>query len=167
MPKVIAAGGAVAAVAGYFLYSFASKKTSLQTPTLSRRGVNVEDLEKIVGRDTAQMLALDSTWLDLVDRLGEFEPFARDEYKDVATAAARIVAFNAALTLHKVKLTFGTPRKFRTKLHAVIEAVRCMRAQLEHTFPTCLEDFDEIAAEVQTTHNDYNTNMYFNSMYDK
>lgn len=160
MPRVFV-GGAVAAVAGLFLYSTTKKTTNLK-PSL-----NVEDLEKIVGRDTAQMLSLDSTWLDLVDRLGEFAPFAKDEYKEVVIAAARVVAFNAALSLNKIKLSFGTPRKFRTRLHAVIEAVRCMRAQLEHAFPTCLEDFDEVAAEVQTTHNDYNNNMYFNSLYDK
>jgi hypothetical protein len=161
MPRVFV-GGAVAAVAGLFLYSTTAKKTTNVKPSL-----NVEDLEKIVGRDTAQMLSLDPTWLDLVDRLGEFAPFAKDEYKEVVIAAARVVAFNAALSLNKIKLSFGTPRKFRTRLHAVIEAVRCMRAQLEHAFPTCLEDFDEVAAEVQTTHNDYNNNMYFNSLYDK
>jgi len=164
MPKVVL-GGAVAAVAG-FLYTLTLKpKTSVQQPKAS--SVNVDDLEKIVGRDTAQMIALDPTWLDLVDRLGEFALFAREEYKDVVIAAARIVAFNVSLSVKQIKLSFGTPRKFRAKLHAVIEAVRCMRAQLDISFPSCLEDFDEVAAEIQTTHNDYNNNMYFNSLYDK
>jgi hypothetical protein len=178
LPKIVV-GGVIAAAAGIFLYSNSSKSSSVDSTNLNttnkviykskqqKSTPNVEDLEKIVGQDTAQMLALDPIWLDLVDRLGEFSPFAKDEYKEVVIAAARIVAFNAALSLNKIKLTFGTPRKFRTKLHAVIEAVRCMRAQLDLTFPSCLEDFDEVAAEIQTTHNDYNNNMYFNSLYDK
>jgi len=164
MPKVVL-GGAVAAVAGLFYTMTLKTKTSAQTQKGS--SVNVDDLERIVGRDTAKMIALDPTWLDLIDRLGEFALFAREEYKDVVIAAARIVAFNVSLSLKQIKLSFGTPRKFRSKLHAVIEAVRCMRAQLDITFPSCLEDFDEVAAEIQTTHNDYNTNMYFNSLYDK
>jgi hypothetical protein len=162
MPKVVL-GGAVAAVAG-FLYTLTFKP---KTSDKQQNAVNVDDLEKIVGRDTAQMIALDPTWLDLIDRLGEFALFAREEYKDVVIAAARIVAFNVSLSLKQTKLSFGTPRKFRAKLHAVIEAVRCMRAQLDISFPSCLEDFDEVAAEIQTTHNDYNNNMYFNSLYDK
>lgn len=180
LPKLLV-GGVIAAAAGIFLYSNTSKSSlesrnstnSNTTNTViykskpNKTTPNVEDLEKIVGQDTAQMLALDPIWLDLIDRLGEFSPFAKDEYKEVVIAAARIVAFNAALSLNKIKLTFGTPRKFRTKLHAIIEAVRCMRAQLDLTFPSCLEDFDEVAAEIQTTHNDYNNNMYFNSLYDK
>lgn len=167
MPKILV-GGAIATAAGLLLYSN-SKKSSVNNDLKKSRlkTPNVEDLEKIVGTDTAQMLALDPIWLDLIDRLAEFSPFAKEEYKDVVIAAARIVAFNAALSLNKIKLTFGTPRKFRSKLHAVIEAVRCMRAQLDLSFPSCLEDFDEVAAEIQTTHNDYNNNMYFNSLYDK
>jgi hypothetical protein len=152
-------GGAVGA-AGLYLYSKTRSSNVKTTP-------NVDDLEKIVGKETAQMLSLDSTWLDLVDRLGEFALFAKEEYKEVVLAAAGVVAFNTAVSLSKIKLSFGTPRKMRAKLHAVIEAVRCMRAQLDLTFPSCLDDFDEVAAEVQTTHNDYNNNMYFNSLYDK
>ena len=161
MPKVVL-GGAVAAVAG-FLYTLTLKP---KTSDKQQNAVNVDDLEKIVGRDTAKMIALDPTWLDLIDRLGEFALFAREEYKDVVIAAARIVAFNVSLSLKQIKLSFGTPRKFRAQLHAVIEAVRCMRAQLDISFPSCLEDFDEVAAEIQTTHNDYTTNMYFTSLSD-
>jgi hypothetical protein len=153
--------GTVGAAGLAYLYL---KKSQTQTKTITP---NVEDLEKIVDKDTAHMLSLDPTWLDLIDRLGEFALFAKEEYKEVVYAAAGVVAFNTAVSLSKIKLSFGTPRKMRSKLHAVIEAVRCMRAQLDLKFPSCLEDFDEVAAEIQTTHNDYNSNMYFNSLYDK
>ena len=165
MQKLILGGAAAVLGAGVLLYRF-RRNGGTNTNTI-KGGVNVDDLETIVGKDAARVLALDTTWLELVDRLGEFALFAKSEYKDVVSAVAGVVAFQTSLSLKKIKHTFATPRKYRARLHAVIEAVRCMRAQIELESPSCLEDFDEIAADVQTTHNDYNSNMYFNSVYDK
>jgi hypothetical protein len=44
-------------------------------------------------------------------------------------------------------------------MHAIIEAVRNMRAAIEAKFPASMDDFDDVAADIQRTHDDYCANM--------
>ena len=109
------------------------------------------------------MLALDPAWTELCDRAGEFATIAKDEFKALLLAVAKVVAFQVSVQVNGNRVTPGTPRLFRERLHAVIEAVRLMRAAVADKCPSALTDFDDVAADIQRTHDDYAFNMLLES----
>jgi hypothetical protein len=116
-------------------------------------------LKLMLGKETVEMLSLDKTWGDLVDRVhSEFYVLCKDYFEEFATNVAGVVAFLVSLKVNK-NMTFGTPRLFRQKLHPVIESIRKMRFVVEKSAPSALMDFDELAAEIQRTHDDAANNI--------
>jgi hypothetical protein len=112
-------------------------------------------LKELLGKETLEMLSMDKTWGELVDRVhNEFYLLCKDYFVEFANNVAGVVAFLVSLKVNKCELTFGTPRVFRKKLHPVIESIRKMRSVVERSAPSALMDFDELAAEIQRTHDD-------------
>ena len=117
---------------------------------------------KLISEDSVKVLLLDPLWYDLCDRASEYSAIAKDEFADLLQACANVVGFQVMASLKDY--TKGTPRLYRTKLHAVIEAVREMRAEIEENCSlTTLDEFDEVAADIQSTHDDYALNMLLDS----
>jgi len=123
----------------------------------------LKPLTSIVGDDAVAVIAMDPQWSELADRASEFYVIAKEEFKDLLLAIASVVAFQVSLQVNSKKINFGTPRLFRTKLHAVVEAVRDMRYTVEQCCPSALDDFDEIAADIQRSHDDAAYNMQLES----
>lgn len=121
-------------------------------------------LKNLVPEEVLENIALDSTWADIVDRLSEFAVMTKPEYTLFLLAVADVTKYYHLLLTKEIQLSKKTPRVFRTYLHQVIECVRLMRAALEDKSPESLNDFDEIAADVQRTHDDYATNVYYDSI---
>jgi len=118
-----------------------------------------EPFLEFVNESTVKNICLDPTWSELCDRAADFAIIAKDEFTDLLIAVGHAVEYQQAVETHKVKLSHGSPRIYRKFMHAVIEAVRCMRAAIELKFSSSLDDFDEIAADIQRTHDDYCSNM--------
>lgn len=114
---------------------------------------------EFVDEETVKNICLDSTWSELCDRSADFAIIAKDEFADLLVAVADAVEYQQAIEHQTIKLSHGSPRIYRKYMHAVIEAVRCMRAAIEHKFSSSLDDFDEVAADIQRTHDDYCGNM--------
>lgn len=163
MRRAFAIGGCVAG-AGLLATSVAMatkpRSSSAAVPAAAARIPEyVLPLVDLVGEDAVAMIAMDPTWTELCDRAADYCLLARDELKELLLAVARVVAFQVSMQVNGAPLTLGTPRKFRRQLHAVVEAVRIMRAAVEDKCASALDDFDEVAADIQRTHDDYAYNM--------
>lgn len=154
--KLLAYGGAAAGV-GLILTGL-TMRTAKKTSKASIPDY-VKPLAALVGEETVLVISTDPHWTELCDRASEFSALCRDEFKDLLRAVASVVAFQLSLQVNGSKLTLGTPRIFRTRLHAVVEAVRIMRAAVEDKCPSALDDFDEVAADIQRAHDDSAYNM--------
>jgi hypothetical protein len=154
MALPLAIGGLVAG--GGLVYAgvtrFFSKTEDGPIPEYAKPFLELVD-EKVV-RD----LIKDSTWAELCDRAGDFATIAKDEFTELLLAVSSAVLFATDLEKNR-KITLGTPRIYRSRMHAIIEAVRNMRAAIEAKFPASMDDFDDVAADIQRTHDDYCANM--------
>lgn len=120
---------------------------------------SIEPLKEYVDEELLLIIATNSTWTELCDRISEFVVLYKEEIVDFLKAVASVVAFHISMQVNGRKISLGTPRLFRTKLHAVVEAVRTMRAAVQHKCSSVLDDFDEVAADIQRTHDDEAYNM--------
>lgn len=159
MRKTFAYGGAAAGVG--LIVAGLTMRTSGRGKIAKKRSIPdyMKPLLPIVGEETVAMISTDSTWAELCDRASEFFILCKPEFKELLVAVAGVVAFQVALQINGNAFNHGTPRLFRTKLHSVVEAVRLMRAAVEDKCPSALDDFDEIAADIQRTHDDAAYNM--------
>jgi hypothetical protein len=153
-----AMGGVI--IGGSVFYALTQTGKKEDKPKTTTVPSYLEHLVPTVGAKVAAIVGTDSLWGELCDRAAEFAPLARNEYANFVHAVAGVVGFKLSLKVNKTKLTLGTPRLFRAKLHAVIEEIRNMRAEIEEKSPSSLEDFDYIAADVQKLHDDEAYNNY-------
>ena len=123
----------------------------------------IKPLVNIIGEDVVVSIAKDPTWTELCDRAAEFYSLSVLEFKELCYAIADVVEFQLAVQEDKTKITLGTPRIFRTKLHAVVEAVRNYRAGIELKCSSALNDFDDIASDIQRAHDDAAYNILLES----
>lgn len=162
-------GGAAAGLGLLFSGGMLSKKKTLVSTSNSKSLKKQEicktvpeymkPLVPIVGEDAVCIISTDPIWSELCDRASEFYVLCKDEFKEFLMAVAGVVAFQISLRVNEEKITLGVPRKFRVKLHAVVESVRLMRAAVEDRCSSAIDDFDEVAAEIQRTHDDFAYNM--------
>lgn len=125
---------------------------------------NLLCFKSIVDQNTLNSLSADPIWEELVCRAGEFRIFCPEEFKNLLIAISDVVEFEVQ-HLNNRKSTLGTPRKFRKYLHEVVECVREMRATIQEKCPDVINDFDEIAADIQRTHDDSAVNMLYDCTY--
>jgi len=161
--KAVTYGG-IAAGAGILYMALNSKKKVAPYAEPKKRAIPeyIRPLTKIVGEDTIETISADSSWAELADRASEFYPLAVQEFKELLETIANVVEYQKKVA-EEGKLSFGTPRIFRSKLHAVVEAVRNMRAEIEFKSPGTLNDFDDVAADIQKAHDDAAYNMLLES----
>ena len=120
-----------------------------------------EPFVDLVGHESIQTICLDSTWLELCDRAGEFAIVAKGDFVQLLKAVADTILF---LRTDGATMTKSTPRLFRARSHLIIEAVRNMHATIEERGDEkLLREFEELAADFQRIHNDYAFNVYNSS----
>ena len=132
---------------------FGSNKTEAEIPEFATPFL------EFVDEETVKNICLDSTWAELCDRTADFAIIAKDEFTELLLAVGDAVEYQQGIETRRIKLSHGSPRIYRKHMHAIIEAVRSMRAAIEQTFSSSLDDFDEVAADIQRTHDDYCSNM--------
>lgn len=148
---LVAGGGMIyAGMTGVFGGSKSSRSKSI--PEFAKPFLDLVDESVVLD------VCYDSTWAELCDRAADFATIATEEFKDLLIAVGGAVAFQRELDEGR-KMSHGTPRVYRSRMHAIIEAVRNMRAAIESKFSSSLDDFDDVAAEIQRTHDDYSSNM--------
>lgn len=149
-------GGVVLGGTLYYAMTRSGNEKTKQTSVPSY----LEPIVPLVGEKVAAIIGTDSLWGELCDRAAEFAPLCKDEYSNFLMAVAGVIGFKLSLQVNNTKLTLGTPRLFRRKLHAVIEEVRNMRAEIEEKSASSLDDFDFIASDIQKLHDDESYNNY-------
>ncbi len=157
MKSFLFAGGAAAAAGLLMSKHLKSKKKEESVPSYLKPVVIIGG-EKLVA-----LISSDPLWSELCDRASEFYTIAKEEYKVFLEAVGGVVAFKVAMQVNETEAKLGTPRLFRNKLHAVVESVRMMRYVVEDKCPSVLDDFDEIASDIQRTHDDEAYNMLLES----
>ena len=165
MNKTLLAYGGVAAGVGLIYSSFFMKKPS--NDSFKRGKIELSDstlpLLEFADENTLLVLSTDHLWLELCDRAAEFATLGKEEFSELLKATANVVAFQKEIEIKSRKLNIGTPRLFASKLHAVIEAIRELRAAVLEKAPYAEDDFDEIAADFQKKHDDDAFNMLLQS----
>jgi hypothetical protein len=159
MKSFLLAGGAAAGLGLLMSKQFKRKKKEEEISVPSY----LKPLVVIGGEKLIALISTDSVWSELCDRLSEFYPIAKEEFKSFLEAVGGVVAFKVAMQVNENETKLGTPRMFRKKLHAVVESVRLMRYVVEDKCSTLLDDFDEVASDIQRTHDDEAYNMLLES----
>lgn len=121
-------------------------------------------LLEFADEDTLLEINQDNAWMELCDRMAEFATLCKDDYSNFLLSVAEAVKFQREVDTKQRILNIGTPRLFATKLHAIIEDVRSMRACLVDKAAYVIDDFDEVASDVQKKHDDEASNMILQSM---
>lgn len=100
-----------------------------------------------LSEDQFDTLATEEDYLDIAYRFIEFSSLT-PLFKTLLYCMYEVVHFKQELP--KESLKHHHVKTFATKGHSLISAVRMMRAYLELKMPSILDDFDEVAADVQT-----------------
>ena len=160
MKSLLLAGGAAAGLGLYMSKQLKKKKQEKEEVSIPSY---LKPLVAIGGEKIVALISTDPLWSELCDRASEFYTIAKEEYKTFLNAVANVVAFKIAMQVNENETKMGTPRLFRNKLHAVVESVRMMRFVIEDKCISSLDDFDEVASDIQRTHDDEAYNMLLES----
>lgn len=155
----LAGGAACVGVYGFFklLRHISTKSTESNLDSLKGHVSQTDDKVK---------LATDSNLLDLMDRMKSFEQFCPDEYSTFVDRSLALVRAKSEFdrkVLNEERVRMYEAKEIRNLSQAWIEAIRFMRALIELQKPHLLEDFDEIAGDCQTYHNDVSESAMFDA----
>jgi hypothetical protein len=106
-------------------------------------------------RDT---LEADPEYADILFRLLEFRELGPEGFQDLVNAIVNVVKFVNELDGRIVQSTVKTYAKHG---NVVIDCVRRMRAYMELKFPDAVDDFDEIAADIQSKYDETHERLLF------
>lgn len=163
--KFLAYGGIAAGVGLMYAAIFLKSKPKL------KRMNDLSDAQKslldFATEHTLKTIAIDHLWFELCDRAADFATLAPKQFSELLYRVSKVVKFQNEIDLNEKKLTISTPRLYASKMHSIIECVRSFREQIMLKASYSLEDFDEIAADIQKKHDDDSSNMILHaqSMY--
>lgn len=109
-----------------------------------------------------ESLPQDGAFFTTIMDLGEYRQFEIEAYNRIVLGANRMAAIHQQLLSGKMAPKASTPRLLSLASAQVIEGVRAVRAAFQQACPgrpSDLESFDELAAAVQKTVNDYMHNV--------
>lgn len=148
---------AAAAGVSFMLVAFQQTRKHISK---SRGTYVLERLEDFATPEVVKALAVDDDFLDIAFRLSEFGAMTPQPYRATLKSMADVVSFLQDLPETKngshVKL-------FSLKGHEMINAIRLMRAYLELKVPSVLDDFDEVAGDIQTKYDEEHERLLFDS----
>lgn len=108
-----------------------------------------ETLRKFISDEDIQELLKDEEYFDILARLAEFGSLDPVNFRNIVKSVrALLIFFDKVKSDPKITMTHAYEYVHHAQL--VIEQVRLMRAYLELAVPSCLDDFDDIAVEIQT-----------------
>jgi hypothetical protein len=100
-------------------------------------------------------LLKDEEYFDLLVRLVEFAPLDPINFQNVVKAVRALLIYKDKLA-ENTKISMIHAYEYVHHAQLIIEQVRLMRAFLELSVPSCLDDFDEVAVEIQTKYEQEN-----------
>jgi len=144
-----ALGAGILAVGAYYAYSktgeYFGKHSDLSLINLKKFTLNDKRLKS---DDLDLMWSLDPDTIEILLRLETFRKFAPYEYGDI------VLAFYNSLKIknecYQKDYTATSSFKIRKAFQEVIEKLRIFRAVVEKLIPTALEDFDEVAVDINS-----------------
>ena len=147
------AGGVVCGSAYYLISRFISPKQ----PDISETKV----FEYLDEEYSVILQTNDPELFNLMERLSMFRKFDSESYDQVVQASARLVATYLMAEENPNMKTVSYAAGFGSQM---VEGIRRLRAYLRHTYTgsgikTLIEDFDDIASNVQSIINNYSHNI--------
>jgi hypothetical protein len=115
-------------------------------------------LNPYLSEDQIVILELDDQYLDIAYRLMEYASLT-PYYKAFLLSVVNLLEYKESIETvkqHHVK-------EFGKKGHAVIHCVRLMRTYLELKMPSILDEFDEVAADVQTKYEEDHEHLLYDA----
>lgn len=128
------------------------------TKTISDRQKNV--LEEKVSSDVLDILSQDESYLNIVVRIAEYEPICPDAFEELVRAIVPVIKF---LNTTRKTITMQDNKDYVLLGHVVIDATRIFRTMLEMKMPNVLEDFDEVATDIQAKYDEDRESMLFDA----
>lgn len=133
--------------------------------TLLKRSMANEEysqIKELITESEFQLLR-NSDWIEILFKFYDFYALNSQMYLKLLRRVIKFLHFKERIenpTLYKRRTKLGIPRISRNYLHPIIECIREMRFIIEKDFGTIyLNDFDELASEIQNIHNSCATNI--------
>jgi hypothetical protein len=117
-------------------------------------------LETIIDPAVVEILD-EEDYLDIVRRMAHFQPLDPVNFQSFVDAVINIRKFFIAKEGRET--TMNDAAEYARIGHQMIECVRNMRAFLELRTPSCLEDFDEVAVDVQSKYDEDRESILFDA----
>lgn len=134
---------------------------------LLKRGLGNEEylqIKELITENEFNLLRK-SEWIEILFKFYDFYALNSNMYLKLVRRVLKFLHFkerieNQELQGVKRKTKLGIPRISRSYLHPIIECIREMRYMIEKEFGTIyLNDFDELASEIQNIHNSCASNI--------
>jgi hypothetical protein len=132
---------------------------------LLKRGMGNEEysqLKDLISESQFDLLRK-SEWIEILFKFYDFYALNPALYLKLLQKVIKFLYFKEKIEEIKLKnhkTRFGIPRISRNYLHPIIECIREMRYSIEKQYGTIyLNDFDELASEIQNIHNSCATNI--------
>jgi len=118
--------------------------------------------DKLLGAVPEEVLdrITDDDYLDIVYRLLEFYGMSNVLYQDLVSSIANVCDYKALIPS---KVLHNHVREYCGHAHKVINAVRMLRNYIEIKSPSVLEDFDQVASDIQGKFNEDYESLLFDA----
>ena len=146
----LAAGVASISMAGFFrVLRHVHGVSAQQSLEHLEHALHDETLDETQQQAMKDSLMSDTSLLDLLDRLREFEGFAADEFRELVKKSSELVAYKHLFEEASAKhnSSFSQAKCLRSKTQDWIESVRLMQAVVEIVSPAVMDDLDDIIAD--------------------
>lgn len=145
--------GAGLAVAGALMLYRAGSRVVFGSPDLEAQKALYAELPEGLRPSLELLNAGDPEFVAILARLLPFRRFSHEAYDAllaamIAACETRLEAYNTAISPVTGGLRPTAAFKVRAAFQGIIEATRILRAILEAKLPTALEDFDEVAVDI-------------------
>lgn len=145
-------GAGIAVASALWLYR-AGSRAVFGSPDLEAQKALYAELPETMRESVELLNAGDPDMVSVMARLLAFRRFSTEAYDGlfaalIAACETRLEAYNTGINQLTGSLRPTAAFKVRASFQQVIEATRVFRAILENKIPTALEDFDEIAVDI-------------------
>lgn len=117
-------------------------------------------LSMVIIPEVLDIISRDRDYIDILSRLLEFQSTDPVHFDLIVRSIHNIIVFLRGLSKH---ITMTDSMNYVKLGHMMIENVRLMRALLELKMPSALQDFDEIAVDIQTKYDEDREGLLFDA----
>jgi hypothetical protein len=145
--------GAGLAVAGAFMLYRGASRAVFGSPDIEAQKALYAELPETMRTSVELLNTGDPEFVGIMARLLPFRRFSHQAYDAlllamIAACETRLEAYQSGINAVTGGLRPTAAFKVRSSYQQIIEATRVLRAILESKLPTALEDFDEVAVDI-------------------